>query len=67
MSYVAATRSSPPDTANHDQPPEVDEHISVAGHTGTVREIIPGVGRTARPQPPAAGRAASQRPSRLWV
>ena len=29
---------------NHDQPLEVDEHIAVAGHTGTVREIIPGIG-----------------------
>ena len=29
---------------NHDQPLEVGERIHVAGHTGIVREIIPGVG-----------------------
>ena len=28
---------------NHDQPLEVGERIAVAGHTGIVREIIPGV------------------------
>jgi hypothetical protein len=29
---------------NHDQPLEVGERIGVAGHTGIVREIIPGIG-----------------------
>jgi len=29
---------------NHDQPLEVGERIGIAGHTGTIREIIPGVG-----------------------
>jgi len=28
---------------NHDQPLKVGEHIAVAGHTGIVREIIPGI------------------------
>jgi len=29
---------------NHDRTLEVGERISVAGHTGIVREIIPGIG-----------------------
>ena len=43
MNYVAATRSSPPDTSTTISRSS-GERISVAGHTRIVREIIPGVG-----------------------
>jgi hypothetical protein len=29
---------------NHDSPPAVGDRVTVAGHTGIIREIIPGVG-----------------------